>query len=138
MSEHWLESVPRVTSMSVIVCHLFIATYQVCLTRLQLRSMTSLLLSLSRLARTLVRRPREKVPDGKRKEVMMTYHLPVNRALGNGKSRRSFRKPLARLGNNAVVLRHGQEGSGCFRPYLLSTGVNPLSGIRIRDTTTHL
>ena len=73
--EHWLDRayLPRVTSMSVIVCHLFMATNHVCLTRLQLRSMTSLVLSLSRLARTRLRCAREKAPEGKRKEVMMTY-----------------------------------------------------------------
>lgn len=58
---------------SVMVCHLSIATRHPPSTRRQLRSMTSLLLSLSSAARTDCRRSRANVPEGKRKDVMMTY-----------------------------------------------------------------
>lgn len=69
------KGVPWLTSMSVMVCHLSMATNHLssppC--RRQLRSITSLLLSPSSAARTESRRGWEKVPLGKRKEVMMTW-----------------------------------------------------------------
>jgi hypothetical protein len=64
---------PLVMAKSVMVCHLSIATRHPPSTRRQLRSMTSLLVSPPREARTACRRSRAKVPEGKRKDVMMTY-----------------------------------------------------------------
>ena len=64
---------PLVMAKSVIVCHLSIATRHPPSTRRQLRSMTSLLVSPPSEARTACRRSRAKVPEGKRKDVMMTY-----------------------------------------------------------------
>jgi hypothetical protein len=64
---------PLVMAKSVMVCHLSIATRHPPSTRRQLRSMTSLLVSPPSEARTACRRSRAKVPEGKRKDVMMTY-----------------------------------------------------------------
>lgn len=64
---------PLVMGKSVIVCHLSIATRQPPSTRRQLRSMTNLLVSPPSSASTDCRRSRANVPEGKRKEVMMTY-----------------------------------------------------------------
>lgn len=65
---------PSLTSISVIVCHLFIATNQVSSFLRQLRSMTSFSLSPPRAASTKSRCSCENLPEGKRKEVMMTYY----------------------------------------------------------------
>lgn len=63
---------PWFTSMSVSVCHLFVATYQLLLPRRrQLRSITSLLLSPSRAASTASSRSWLKRASGKRYEVMI-------------------------------------------------------------------
>lgn len=60
-------SLPWLTSMSVIVCHLFMATNQLSSPlRRQLRSMTSLDLSPSRAESTASRRSWLKRPPGKR------------------------------------------------------------------------
>ena len=70
--------------MSVMVCHLSMATNHLSSSplaapcRRQLRSMTSLFLSPSRAARTASRRGWEKVPEGKRKDVMMTFSIMIN------------------------------------------------------------
>ena len=69
------DSLPAVNSMSVRSCHLFMATNQVSPLRRQLRSMTSFEVSLSRALSTDCRRSRENLPEGKRKDVMMTYSL---------------------------------------------------------------
>lgn len=69
--------IPLVISISVSVCHLFIATNQVSAFRRQLRSMTSLLLSLSNDKRTDSSRSRENLPLGKRNDVIMTYCLRI-------------------------------------------------------------
>jgi hypothetical protein len=68
-----LTNSPLVMAKSVMVCHLSIATRHPPSTRRQLRSMTSLLVSPPSEARTACRRSRAKVPEGKRKDVMMTY-----------------------------------------------------------------
>lgn len=78
-----VSDLPSLTSISVMVCHLFIATNHrgtpaaaapsSCWWRRQLRSMTSLLLSPPRAARTASRRGWLKWASGKRKDVMMTY-----------------------------------------------------------------
>jgi hypothetical protein len=59
--------------MSVSVCHLFMATYQEVPTRRQERSRTSFEVSFPKAERTDWRRGRENVPEGKRKDVIMTY-----------------------------------------------------------------
>lgn len=69
---------PWLISMSVMVCHLFIATNHLgswpsCCCRRQLKSMMSLLLSPPSAARTESRRGWLKCASGKRKDVMMTY-----------------------------------------------------------------
>lgn len=69
-------TVPAHTSMSVMVCHLSMATNQLSSAppcRRQLRSMTSLDLSPPSAARTASRRACEKVALGKRNEVMTTW-----------------------------------------------------------------
>jgi hypothetical protein len=64
---------PLLIAKSVIVCHLSMATRHPPSTRRQLRSMTSFSLSPPSAASTACRRSRANVPDGKRKDVMMTY-----------------------------------------------------------------
>jgi hypothetical protein len=56
-----------------MVCHLLVATNHLSSFRRQLRSMTSLLLSLSSADRTARRRSLLKTLSGKRYDVMMTY-----------------------------------------------------------------
>lgn len=65
---------PFVMAKSVMVCHLSIATRHPFSTRRQLRSITSLLVLPSKALSTDCNLSRENVPDGKRKDVMMTYH----------------------------------------------------------------
>lgn len=65
---------PSFTSISVMVCHLFIATNQVSSLLRQLRSMTSFSLSPPRDSNTEFSRSWENFPLGNRKEVMMTYY----------------------------------------------------------------
>lgn len=71
--EPFSKDLPAVSSISVRVCHLFMATNQVAPLRRQLKSMTSLEVSLSRAASTDLRRSRENLPSGKRNEVIMTF-----------------------------------------------------------------
>ncbi len=65
---------PLVISISVIVCHLSIATNHFLSFLRQLRSITSLFRSSPRVSRIFSRRASEKRPEGNRKEVMMTYY----------------------------------------------------------------
>lgn len=72
---------PAVNSMSVRSCHLFMATNHVSPLRRQLRSMTSFEVSLSSALSTDCKRSKENLPDGKRKDVIMTFndlnqHMP--------------------------------------------------------------
>ena len=71
----WPHIVPSLTSRSVIVCHLFMATYHVLPFLRQLRSITSLDLSPFRVSSMLWRRSIEKVASGKRYDVMITYRV---------------------------------------------------------------
>ena len=64
--------IPWFSSMSVRVCHLFMATNQVSPFRRHDKSMTSFCLSLPRAFNTDCRRSRENFPEGKRNDVMMT------------------------------------------------------------------
>lgn len=76
-----VSSIPFVISKSVTVCHLSVATNQESPFRRQLRSMTSLSLSLFREARRASRRGCEKVPAGKRCDVIITWRkseIPVS------------------------------------------------------------
>lgn len=70
---------PLVISISVRVCHLFMATNQVSPFRRQLRSMTSLAVSSPNDASTDWSLCREKRPEGKRNEVIMTYCFRILR-----------------------------------------------------------
>jgi hypothetical protein len=74
---------PLLITKFVIVCHLSIATRHPPSTRRQLRSITSLLESPPRAARTACRRSRAKVPEGKRKDVMMTYRKGKKKTLSD-------------------------------------------------------
>jgi len=69
---HWVY-VPWFSSNSVIVCHLFVATNHLSSFLRHERSMTSLVLSLPMAWRTACRRSMEKVDEGKRYDVMITY-----------------------------------------------------------------
>lgn len=64
---------PFVIGKSVMVCHRSMATRHPPSTRRQLRSMTSFLVSPPSAASTACSRSSAKVPEGNRKEVMMTY-----------------------------------------------------------------
>ena len=66
------QNLPAVNSISVRSCHLFMATNHVSPLRRQLRSMTSFEVSLFKALSTDCRRSRENLPEGKRKDVMMT------------------------------------------------------------------
>lgn len=60
------QDAPWFNSKSVTVCHLLVATNHLSSLRLQLRSMTSLVLSLSSACKTASRRSMEKAELGKR------------------------------------------------------------------------
>lgn len=68
-------TMPLVISISVIVCHLFIATNQVSSLRLQERSRTSFDLSLPSVLRIDCNLANSNLPSGKRKDVTITYHF---------------------------------------------------------------
>ncbi len=63
--------------MSVIVCHLFMATNHEFPFLLQLRSMTSLFLWSPSAQRTSFNRSIENLPFGKRYDVIITYYLTL-------------------------------------------------------------
>lgn len=65
--------VPSFTSMSEIVCHLFVATYHVDFTLRHERSRTSFDVSLSMAFTSESSRDWENLPSGKMKEVMIIY-----------------------------------------------------------------
>ena len=65
--------IPLLTSMSVSVCHLFIATNHESSFRRQLRSMTNFALSSPKAWNTPWRRSMEKLPFGNRYDVMIIY-----------------------------------------------------------------
>src|SRR5579871_6683320 len=106
-----------------MVCHLSIATNQVVPLRRQLRSMTSLFRSLPRALRTFWSRSREKWPDGKRKEVIMIYYLPVN----------THPRREERLGVDCTIIK-GRNGQS----HLLGTCIDPFLRIFIINTTSYL
>ena len=69
---------PWFNSKSVMVCHLLVATNHLSPFLRQERSMTSLVLLLSRAWRTARRRSMEKVEEGKRYDVMITYCASIS------------------------------------------------------------
>lgn len=129
------DSLPAVNSISVRSCHLFMATNQVLPLRRQLRSMTSFEVSLSRALSTDCRRSRENLPEGKRKDVMMTYSLYLADDLrmliilekNTVLSRKILLDPTPPLLEDSNVSTH-----------LASTILNPLFRIPIINTTTNL
>src|SRR5271155_52889 len=117
-----------------MVCHLFIATNQVVPLRRQLRSMTSLLLSLSRALRTFWSRSREKRPDGKRKDVIMIYYLPVNTQPRREQRRvRLIVRPIPWPEAYCTTIK-GRNGWS----HLLSTSIDPFLRIFIINTASYL
>ena len=104
-------SSPWFTSISVIVCHLFIATNQVLSFLRQLRSMTSFSLSPSRAATTESRRSWENFPSGKRKDVIMTYY-------SHQYLRYSFAKNKLDSSKQGIPFQHPTQ-SNASRSYLL-------------------
>jgi len=117
-----------VISISVIVCHLFMATNQVSPFRLQLRSMTSLDVSLPRDERTDFKRSSEKRPLGNRKEVMMTYCCTLAHCV------------LPSMTEKCSFGEGKERGGGISKrcPYLFSTGVDPLFGVGVVDAAANL
>src|SRR5271154_310640 len=128
---------PLVISISVMVCHLFMATNQVEFWRRQLKSMTSLVGSLARDFRTDCRRGSENRPEGKRKDVMMTYYLVLASAQVNNTilwcSFRRYSKAGARPDATRRSLKRDKE-----KYYLFSASIYPFPCILVGDAAADL
>lgn len=130
-------------SISVIVCHLFMATNHVEPFLRQLRSTTSLSLSLSRAARTDSSLSRLKRPAGNKKEVMITYFVLASTSSSihniedtplNSQSEEAPKK----FGMKRRSIFTAQTSPGSSETDLLSTCLDPASSILIRDSTPYL
>lgn len=125
-----------------MVCHLFMATYQVSSLRRQLRSMTSFVLSLSNEASTACNLSRENWPLGKRNDVMMTYCLilctqqpqtPKNESQNEKGSRIGRREGFVKAQRKYESQQNTRRVTDPF-----STRLNPFLRIGVCDSTPYL
>jgi hypothetical protein len=105
-----------------MVCHLFMATYQVSPFLRQLRSMTSFSLSPPKACRTASSRSWENLPSGKRKDVMMTYYL------------NQFPMSVSLVSTPTTTAAITTKNS----TYPFRSPFNPLPSILVRDSSSNL